>query len=376
MSDTKYVLEATEITKTFPGVKALDKVSLRVRPGTVHALMGENGAGKSTLMKCIYGIYSPDEGSIRVGGEETQIHNPRMAMDLGISMIHQELHPVRPQTVAENIFLGRIPYKKAAGIRWVDKEKLVNDTQKVFDRLGLDIDPKQKVEELSTSYCQLIEIARAVSFGAKIIIMDEPTSSLTETETEILFRIIKQLKEENVAIIYISHKIDEILQISDEITIMRDGQLVGTWPAEEMTTDLIVSRMVGREMNDRFPPKSHKPMEEELLRSRAVSKGRPGPTRHKCGRNEAALRLPGADNDCCQLLFWRLLKQGPRCYPLPRPRSPRRNLYAPMIRAQRRGEGDCERGMLPGPDGTGTAAPPGYLLEAWGGGRKSRCAGQ
>ena len=246
MSDTKYVLEATEITKTFPGVKALDKVSLRVRPGTVHALMGENGAGKSTLMKCIYGIYSPDEGNIRVGGEETQIHNPRMAMDLGISMIHQELHPVRPQTVAENIFLGRIPYKKTAGIRWVDKEKLVSDTQKAFDRLGLDIDPKQKVEELSTSYCQLIEIARAVSFGAKIIIMDEPTSSLTETETEILFRIIKQLKEENVAIIYISHKIDEILQISDEITIMRDGQLVGTWPAGEMTTDLIVSRMVGR----------------------------------------------------------------------------------------------------------------------------------
>ena len=275
MSDTKYVLEATEITKTFPGVKALDKVSLRVRPGTVHALMGENGAGKSTLMKCIYGIYSPDEGNIRVGDEETQIHNPRMAMDLGISMIHQELHPVRPQTVAENIFLGRIPYKKTAGIRWVDKEKLVSDTQKVFDRLGLDIDPKQKVEELSTSYCQLIEIARAVSFGAKIIIMDEPTSSLTETETEILFRIIKQLKEENVAIIYISHKIDEILQISDEITIMRDGQLVGTWPAGEMTTDLIVSRMVGREMSDRFTPRSHKPEEEELLRVEGLTSANP-----------------------------------------------------------------------------------------------------
>ncbi len=266
MNDLKYVLEAIDITKTFPGVKALDKVSLHVRPGTVHALMGENGAGKSTLMKCIYGMYTPDEGSIKIDGQEVHIHSPRNAMDLGISMIHQELHPVRPQTVSENIFLGRIPYKKAAGIRWVDKETLYTETQKVFDRLGLDMDPKEKVSELSTSYCQLLEIARAVSFGAKIIIMDEPTSSLTETETEILFRIIRQLKEENVAIIYISHKIDEILQISDDITIMRDGQLVGTWPASEMTTDTIVSRMVGREMSNRFPPKSHKPMDEEIFR--------------------------------------------------------------------------------------------------------------
>ena len=264
MSNSEFVLEAVDITKTFPGVKALDKVSLRVRPGTVHALMGENGAGKSTLMKCIYGIYSPDEGTISIDGNKVTISNPRNAMDQGISMIHQELHPVRPQTVSENIFLGRIPYKKVAGIRWVDRERLVNGTKEVFDRLGLDIDPRQKVGELSTSYCQLIEIARAVSIGAKIIIMDEPTSSLTETETEILFRIIRQLKSENVAIIYISHKIDEILQISDEITIMRDGQNVGTWPASEMTTDTIVSIMVGREMNDRFPPKIHTPGEEYL----------------------------------------------------------------------------------------------------------------
>lgn len=264
MSNSQYVLEAVDLTKTFPGVKALDKVSLRVRRGTVHALMGENGAGKSTLMKCIYGIYSPDEGSISIDGNPVTISNPRNAMDQGISMIHQELHPVRPQTVSENIFLGRIPYKKVAGIRWVDRERLSNGTKEVFERLGLDIDPKQKVAELSTSYCQLLEIARAVSIGAKIIIMDEPTSSLTETETEMLFRIIRQLKEENVAIIYISHKIDEILQISDEITIMRDGQNVGTWPASEMTTDTIVSRMVGREMNDRFPPKIHTPGEEYL----------------------------------------------------------------------------------------------------------------
>lgn len=258
MSSTEYVLEATEISKSFPGVKALDKVTLKVRPGTVHALMGENGAGKSTLMKCIYGIYAPDEGTIEVDGKHVHIANPKNAMDLGIAMIHQELHPIKPQMVCENIFLGRIPYKKAAGIRWVDMKKLVDGTKEVFDRLGLNIDPKQKMGELSTSYCQLIEIARAVSIGAKIIIMDEPTSSLTESETEILFKIIAQLKSENVAMIYISHKIDEILQISDEITVMRDGQLVGTWPASEMTTDTIVSKMVGRELSSRFPPKNHK----------------------------------------------------------------------------------------------------------------------
>ena len=235
MSDTKYVLEATEITKTFPGVKALDKVSLRVRPGTVHALMGENGAGKSTLMKCIYGIYSPDEGNIRVGGEETQIHNPRMAMDLGISMIHQELHPVRPQTVAENIFLGRIPYKKTAGIRWVDKEKLVSDTQKVFDRLGLDIDPKQKVEELSTSYCQLIEIARAVSFGAKIIIMDEPTLGIDPEGMRELLNLMRELSEQDGRTLLISsHQLHQIQQVCDRVGIFVDGKLIACGKIEEL----------------------------------------------------------------------------------------------------------------------------------------------
>ena len=258
MSNSEYVLEALNLTKSFPGVKALDDVSFKVRPGTVHALMGENGAGKSTLMKCIYGIYAPDSGTIKIDGNEVTVSNPKNAMDLGIAMIHQELHPIRPQMVCENIFLGKIPYKNIAGIHWVDTKKLVSDTRAVFDKLGLNIDPKQKVAELSTSYCQLIEIARAVSFGAKIIIMDEPTSSLTETETEILFKIIETLKKDNVAIVYISHKIDEILQISNEITIMRDGKLVGCWPASEMTNETIVNRMVGRQMNDRFPPKNHK----------------------------------------------------------------------------------------------------------------------
>ncbi len=264
MENSEYVLEVKEMEKFFPGVKALDSVSLRVKQGTVHALMGENGAGKSTLMKCVYGIYSPDKGSILINGSKVSISNPKNAMDLGISMIHQELHPVRPQNVSENIFLGRIPYVKKMGIHWVDHQKLINETKEVFNKIGLTIDPKQKVSELSSAYCQLLEIARAVSIGARIIIMDEPTSSLTETETEILFKIIKQLKTENVAIIYISHKIDEILQISDDITIMRDGKNVGTWKASETTTDSIVSKMVGREMSNRFPPKSHKPGTEFL----------------------------------------------------------------------------------------------------------------
>lgn len=261
MTNGKYVLEARNISKIFPGVKALDHVTLRIRPGTVHALMGENGAGKSTLMNCIFGIYKMDEGELYLNEEKAGINSPADAMNNHLSMIHQELHPVRSQTVAENVFLGKIPYQKRFGIRWVDYQKLYAGTQKIFDDLGFHINPKQKVSELSTSYCQLLEIARAVSFNAKVIIMDEPTSSLTDDETELLFKSIEKLKKLGVAVIYISHKIDEILQISDEITVMRDGQVVGSWPANEMTSDKIVSTMVGRQMTKRFPLKRHIPGE-------------------------------------------------------------------------------------------------------------------
>ena len=261
MSESEYVLETRNVSKSFPGVKALDNVTLRVRPGTVHALMGENGAGKSTLMNCIFGIYKMDEGELYLNGEKTEIQNPADAMNHHISMIHQELHPVRPQTVAENIFLGKIPYKKSMGVKWVDYRKMNDDAKKICEGLGFHMDPKQRVSELSTAYCQLLEIARAVSFDAQVIIMDEPTSSLTDDETDLLFNIIGKLKKKGVAIIYISHKIDEILKISDDITVMRDGKLVGTWPASEMTTDKIVSSMVGRAMTNRFPPKNHTPGE-------------------------------------------------------------------------------------------------------------------
>jgi methyl-galactoside transport system ATP-binding protein len=259
MSEQDYVLEARNVSKSFPGVKALNRVTLKIRPGTVHALMGENGAGKSTLMKCIFGLYTMDEGQIIIGGKEVHINHPRDVMDLGVSMIHQELHSIPPQNVMENIWVGRIPYRKRLGIQWVDKKSMYEATREIFKKFDLAIDPKVKVSTLATSYCQLLEIARAVSFGAKVIIMDEPTSSLTEKESEILFRIISQLRSENVAVIYISHKIDEILRISDEVTIMRDGGIVGTWNADELTTDLIVNRMVGREMTNRFPPHNHIP---------------------------------------------------------------------------------------------------------------------
>ncbi|MBC5582347.1 sugar ABC transporter ATP-binding protein [Anaerofilum sp. BX8] len=255
MDNSSIVLEMTDISKSFPGVKALDKVSLTVRRGTVHALMGENGAGKSTLMKCAFGLYHPDEGEIRIEGETVRFQDARDAMDKGVSMIHQELHPIRTRNVMENIWVGRVPYKKIGPVHWVDEKKMYEDTRALFEDLEIHIDPRQSMGELAAAHCQLVEIARAVSYGAKVIIMDEPTSSLTEGEVELLFRIIRKLTAQGVAIIYISHKMDEILQISNEVTIMRDGQLVGCWPAEELTQDLIVARMVGRKMDNRFPPR-------------------------------------------------------------------------------------------------------------------------
>lgn len=275
MENSSIVLEMKDVSKSFPGVKALDKVSLTVHKGTVHALMGENGAGKSTLMKCAFGLYHPDEGEIRIDGEAVTFKDARDAMDKGISMIHQELHPIRTRNVMENIWVGRIPYKKIGPVHWVDEKKMYDDTKALFDDLDISIDPKRSMGELAAAHCQLVEIARAVSYGAKVIIMDEPTSSLSETEVDILFRIIHKLTAQGVAVIYISHKMDEILQISDEVTIMRDGQLVGCWPASELTQQLIVSRMVGREMNNQFPPKVHTPRPDVMLDVKNLTSANP-----------------------------------------------------------------------------------------------------
>jgi methyl-galactoside transport system ATP-binding protein len=254
-SSTTNLLEMLNITKRFPGVLALDNVSLKVKAGSVHALMGENGAGKSTLMKCLFGIYSRDEGKILFEGKEVAFANSKQALEQGVSMVHQELNQVRQQNVMDNIWLGRYP-KKAI---FIDEKKMYEDTVAIFKSLDINIDPRSKVSTLSVSEMQMLEIAKAVSYHSKIIVMDEPTSSLTETEVDHLFRIIKKLQSENVAIIYISHKMEEILKISDEVTIMRDGQYIATKGAKDLTTDEIIKLMVGRDLSQRFPTKINQP---------------------------------------------------------------------------------------------------------------------
>lgn len=264
MSETGFLLEMNNISKSFPGVKALDDVTLKVRAGSVHALMGENGAGKSTLMKCLFGIYKQDSGQIILNGEEVKIDDSKDALDNGISMIHQELHPVPYRNVMENIWLGRFPLISFGPFKFVDHKKMRRDTEELFQSLKMEIKPTTIVRDMSVSKIQSIEIAKAVSYDSKVIIMDEPTSSLTENEVEHLFKIIHNLKSRGVAIIYISHKIEEILKIADEVTIMRDGKTVGTWPASELTNDLIISRMVGRDLTNRFPERSNIPAETVL----------------------------------------------------------------------------------------------------------------
>lgn len=259
MIEQKYALEMKDISKEFPGVKALDQVTLQVRPGTVHALMGENGAGKSTLMKCLFGIYKPDGGEIYLNGQKVEINNSSDALGLGVSMIHQELHPVPFRNVMENIWLGRFPLRGWFPFKFVNHSKMYRDTEELFKQLDIDISPDTLVGKLSVSKIQSIEIAKAVSFHSQIIVMDEPTSSLTSVEVEHLFRIINDLKKRGVSIIYISHKMEEILRISDDVTIMRDGKKIGTWPAVEMTTDLIISKMVGRDLTQRFPDRHNVP---------------------------------------------------------------------------------------------------------------------
>jgi len=261
VGDTQYVLEIRHMSKSFPGVRALDDVSIQVRPGTVHALMGENGAGKSTLMKCLFGIYEPDSGEILLEGKPVRFANSRQALDAGISMIHQELLPIPYRSVMENLWLGRYPQRSFGPLKFVDHKKMYLDTLELFKELKMDIDPKLWVRELSVSKVQSIEIAKAVSYNAKVIIMDEPTSSLTENEVDHLFDIIRRLRNSGVAIIYISHKMEEILKISDDVSIMRDGRHVGTYPAKELTTDQIIKYMVGRDLSHRFPPRENIPGE-------------------------------------------------------------------------------------------------------------------
>ena len=270
----EYVLELKNIYKSFPGVKVLEDVTLQVRPGEVHALMGENGAGKSTLMKILMGIYKADQGSIFLEGKETVIHGPKDAMSKGISMIHQELNTVLDMEVAENVFVGRELLKKEfEKLKIVDIARMREETGRYFREMNIDIDPRAKMRTLSVAEMQLVEIVKAISLNSRIIVMDEPTSAITEKEATVLFAQIERLKKQGVAIIYISHKMDEIFRISDTITVLRDGQWIGTKPAKELDNDMLIKMMVGRELTDIYP-KDPVEIGDVILEVKNLSRGK------------------------------------------------------------------------------------------------------
>ncbi|HHT20741.1 MAG TPA: ATP-binding cassette domain-containing protein [Tissierellia bacterium] len=249
----KYLLQMEHVDKSFPGVRALSDVTLNVRYGSVHALLGENGAGKSTLMKCLFGIYHMDAGRVIFDGEEVQIKSSLDALRQGISMVHQELNQVKTTRIVDNIWLGRFPRK---GL-FVDEKQMVERTREIFSDLGIDLDPKLKTEKLTVSQAQMVEIAKAVSYDSKLIVMDEPTSSLSQKEVDQLFVIIRRLQEKNVSVIYISHKLDEIKEIADEVTILRDGEWITTQGIDELSTAEMINLMVGRSLDNRFPEITH-----------------------------------------------------------------------------------------------------------------------
>ena len=245
-----YLLEVAHVRKEFPGVVALDDVHLKVRRGSVHALMGENGAGKSTLMKIIAGIYTPDSGSFKLRGQDIRLTSPLDAQQNGIAMIHQELNLMAPMTIAENVWIGREPTNRLGLIRHAEMSRM---TRSLFDRLDISLDPEMEIGRLSVANRQMVEIAKAVSFNSDILIMDEPTSALTEKEVTHLFTIIRSLREQGKGIIYITHKMNELFEIADEVSVFRDGKYIATKPSSEITRDDIIRMMVGREITQMFP---------------------------------------------------------------------------------------------------------------------------
>ena len=256
-----FLLEMRGICKYFPGVKALDGVDFRLRRGSVHALMGENGAGKSTLMKCLFGMYEKDRGEVLLEGERVDFKNPVDALRHGVAMVHQELNQALSRTVMDNIWLGRYP---TVGGVVVSERKMLQDTGKIFESLGITVDPRRIMSTMSVSDRQMVEIAKAVSYDARVIVFDEPTSSLNDREVGHLFRIIRMLRERGCGIIYISHKMEEILAISDDVTVMRDGRWVATERAADLNIDTIIRLMVGRTLENRFPEKTNRPAEPIL----------------------------------------------------------------------------------------------------------------
>ena len=248
----EFLFEMVEVTKEFPGVKALDQVTLQVKKGSVHALCGENGAGKSTLMKVLAGIYKQDAGKIYIEGKEVEILNPKDAMEKGISMIHQELNLFPQMTVEANLYIGR---ENSGKIGVVDKEKNLKEVNSILKEYEIDIDPQMRIAQLTIAKQQMIEIVRAIAFNAKIIIMDEPTSSLTDIEIKTLFAMIRKLVKQGKSVIYISHKMDEIFEIADKVTVIRDGQTIGTENIEDLDKKKIIRMMVGRDLSNVYNKK-------------------------------------------------------------------------------------------------------------------------
>lgn len=268
----EYVLEMKNICKSFSGIKVLDNVSLQVKAGEVHALMGENGAGKSTLMKILMGIYKADSGEISMNGNPVAVHGPRDAISKGISMIHQELNPILDMEVSENIFTGR-ELRKAGPFGLVDRKAMRREAENQFRSMDIHINPRTITRNLSVAEMQLVEIVKAISLNARIVIMDEPTSAITEKEVQVLFDQIKRLKEQGVAIIYISHKMDEIFKISDRITVLRDGVLAGSEDSKDLDRDKLISMMVGREIKEVYP-KEPCEIKDVILEVQNLNRGR------------------------------------------------------------------------------------------------------
>ncbi len=265
----EYILEMKNISKSFSKVRVLHDVTFKVKPGEVHALVGENGAGKSTLMKILMGIHSPDSGEIIISDQKANIRNPSEAISHGISMIHQELNPIMDMEVAENIFLGREIQKN--GLVNLREERF--QSQLLFKEIGIQINPRSIMRNLSVAQIQLVEIVKAISLSSKVIVMDEPTSAITQKEVKTLFEQIDRLRKQNVAIIYISHKMDEIFQIADRISVLRDGEFIGTFPVADVNQDQLIRMMVGREIKE-FIPKTEACIGDVVLEVENLSRGK------------------------------------------------------------------------------------------------------
>ncbi len=254
------ILEIQGLSKSFGKNHVLKNINLSVKSGSVMGLMGENGAGKSTMMKCLFGIYAKDDGAIFLDGRSVEFNDPKDALENGVAMVHQELNQCLDRTVLDNMWLGR--YKTKFGL--VDENYMLYETKGLFSRLGIQVNPKQKMRTMSVSQRQMVEIAKAVSYNAKIIVLDEPTSSLTEPEVKKLFKIVNELKSKGVSFIYISHKMDEVFQICDEVSVLRDGEMILTKSIKDTDINELISAMVGRSLTQRFPPVTNNPGEDVL----------------------------------------------------------------------------------------------------------------